>query len=400
MLALLLTASLAGALGLFVAQSTVLDAEYVTDTMAEQGVYAELEGAAEDAVMEQAQGSMVNVDVFPNADGLVNGAVQETVTTEYVEGEVRTNVENLYAYLHGETAPLQLVIDPSPLVDGISGAIASQIENMPVADILQQPGLGDSFSGLGVNTTRVGDALEDEQTFTEMQANMSQRADRLGATTDELNQSVREQASLGEVPQDVEESVYRLQGTIVLGLTSDMSYETFTSKLEAGRSEFATAIGAYAQQQVQSELDGKIDLTEQLGPDAREQIDRGADSVQLVDTLTTLLPILAFILLLGILVVSHSISRTARTLGVSLVTVGVLGLLAGLVGGNVATDAVANALSGGEEFVRTTAVAMVDGLFATYTQQSILFLLAGIAFVGLWFAIRRYEPAQVPDDWR
>jgi len=399
-LGILLTASIAGAHGVFAAQSTVLDGGYVTDTLADQDVYGELEAEAESAVTEQIGDSVDTTGLVPSGGGMVSGVVSDVVTAEYIENQVSRNVETLYAYLHGRTDTLDLSIDPSPLINSISDGVATRIEEVPVADILQTPTIQDSFSGLGIDVSRIGVALEDEQEFRDLQDEIGGQLEGTGITADELNQSLRQELSLEQYPSDVRESVYRLQGTIVLGMTSDMSYDRFREKLESAREEMARTVGAYAQQQVRSQLGSEIDLTDQLDPDARQQLDEGAGYVQLADTLQLALPAVAIVLILVILGLSHSISATARTLGSSLLTVGVLGLIGSQVGAGQASSAIRDAVANEPAWVRSTANAIIDGLFETITTQSAVLAVLGFVCLLIWFGISRYEPDAVPATWR
>lgn len=397
LLSLLLVSSAAGAIGIHAMQGTALSAGYVTDTMGSEGAYASLEETAEEVVIDEAQGSMGDLtQVVPGAEAIVEQTVRDVVTESYVQEEVDRNLQQTYAYLHGDAASLGLTIRTEPVIDGVSGSVSEEIQTFPIADILRQTGIKESFEGYPVDFGRVGQALKDEQTYYEVQADIRSDAQLAGVTTDDINSSVREDLN---PPAEVEDSVYRVQGVITLAMTSDMSYEEFQERLDRARAAFASDAGAYGQQQISQQVPSPIDVNERLDGDTERQIQDAASAVQLFDTLALALPIIALLAIAGILWLTHSISRTSRVAGIGLAIAGLVGAVAGLVGENVVLEQVRQALANAEEVAVSTLLALVEGLFATIMTYGAAILAAGIVLIALSVVLRKYEPQQIPRSW-
>jgi len=397
-LGILLTASIVGAHGVVAGQRTALSASYVSETMAEEGAFEELEVTAEDIVVDQASGALGTSGAIPDPEGLIERAVRELVTRAYVEQVVRTNLQRLYDFLHGR-GPLELGIDTTPLKSNVSGVVAAELRERPVSDLLRQPSFEGGFGEFGIDAATVAEAYEDRETYREVQQRVRSRFEQSGADRESLNQSVIDSTDLPGLPEDVKQSVYRLETTVVLAFTSDMSHGEFRQRMDAARDDFAVAVGEFAQAQVDEQVPDVIDADEQLGADARQQLDSAADNVQLVDTLGLVLPVLALLFLLLIGWLTHSIGRTARVLGSSLLVTGVVGVLAGALARGPVLDVVREAVADAEPFVRSTAVALAGGIFETITQQSLLLAVAGLVFLAVWLAITRTEPDAIPSAW-
>lgn len=398
LLGILLTASIVGAHGVVASQRTALSASYVSETMAEEGAFEELEVTAEDIVVDQAAGALGTSGAIPDSGGLIERAVRELVTRDYVERVVTTNLERLYDFLHGRE-PLELGIDTTPIKSDVAGAVTAELREVPVPDLLQQPSFEGGFGEFGLDAATVAEAYEDQATYREVQQDVRSQFEQSGADRDRLNQSVIDSTDVSGLPEDVQQSVYRLETTVVLAFTSDMSHDEFRQRMDAARDDFAVAVGDFAQAQIDEQVPDEIDADEELDADARQQLGTAADNVQLVDTIGLVLPILALIFLLLIGWLTHSIGRTARILGSSLLVTGVVGVLAGAVARGPALDIVREAVVDAEPFVQSTAVALIGGVFETITRQSLLLAVVGLIFVAVWLAIGRTEPDAIPRRW-
>lgn len=397
LLGILLTVSILGAHGVVASQRTALSASYVSGTMAEEGAFEEFEATVEGVAVDRAAGALGTSGVIPDTD-LIERAIREVVTRDYAGQVVTTNLERLYDFLHGR-GPLELGVDTTPIKSDVGGAVESELRDFPVPDLLRQSAFEGGFGEFGVDSETVAAAYEDRETYREVQQEYRSQFERAGRDRDSLNQSVTDGTDVSGLPADVQQSVYRLQTTVVLAFTSDMSHDEFRERMDAARDDFAVAVGEFARQRVDAEVPDEIDLGEELGADARQQLGTVADTVQLVDTLGLVLPVLAVIVLLLVGWLTHSISRTARILGTSLLVVGVVGVLAGVLTREPALELVRDAVADAEPFVRSTAVALIGGIFETVTQQSLVIAVVGLAFVAVWLAITRTEPDAVPRRW-
>jgi hypothetical protein len=396
--------SAVAASGIFAAQGTALDADYVTDTLEGTDATAEVEAQAENTIVEEA-GSLGGTGYIPNAEGLIEATVDDLVTEAYVSDVISTNLERLYDYLKGERSDLVLAIDTTPITENIEPTVEEQLQQTPVVDLLQQEAFADAFSlpGTDVGPDQLARAYEDPQTYRQLQDRYSQVLEQTGATRDDINQSVvgNTRPQVSNLPPYLQESVFRLETTFVLGFTSDLSHEEFRQRVQAARDGFYGSIARFAQEQVSGQVDDTIDLTEQLSGGDRQNVDRARDTVQLVSTAGTALPILALVLALLVLLVAHSVSKAARAVGASLLVAGVVGFVAATVGSGQVRQRLREAFADADqEFVVETAQALVDGVFSALTTNFLVLAGIGVVLLVGYFVVDRRQPAAIPAGWR
>lgn len=404
LLSVLLVLSVVAASGIFAAQETALDSGYVTDTLEETDATAEIETQAEDTIVEEA-GSLGGTGYIPNAEGLIEATVDDLVTEAYVSDVISTNLERFYAYLKGERPDLVLAIDTTPITEEIEPTIEEQLQQTPVVDLLQQDAFAGAFSlpGTELEPDALARTYEDPETYRQIQDQYSRFLEETSATREDVNQTVIENTrpQVSSLPPYLQESVFRLETTFVLGFTSDLSHEEFRERVEAARNDFYGSIARYAQEQVSGQVDDTIDVTEQLSESARQNIDETRDAVGLVSTLGLVLPIVALVLALLILFVSHSVSKAARAVGSGLLVAGVLGFVAGTVGSGEADRLLQDALADADqEFVVETARALVDGIFSALNTNFLVVAAIGVVLLVVYVVVGRRQPAAIPAGWR
>jgi len=404
LLGVLLVLSVVATSGVFAAQGTALDADYVANTLQETDAATEVETQAEDVIIEEA-GALGGGSYIPNAEGLVAETVRELLTEEYVDDVISTNLERFYAYLNGERADLVLAVDTTPVTTNIEPTVEEQLRQTSVVDLLQQDAFASAFSlrGTEVNPEDLARAYEDPATYRQIQNRYSEVLERTGATRDDVNATVIENTrpQVAELPPYFQESVFRLETTFVLGFTSDLSHEEFRERVDAASNNFYGSIARYAQEQVSSQVDDTIDVTDQLSGDVRQTADEARDGVQLVNTLALALPVVALVLALLILLVAHSVSKAARAVGVSLLVTGVLGFAAGTVGSGEVEQQLREALADvNQEFVVETAQALVDGIFSALNTNFLVVAAVGVVLLVVYFVVDRRQPAAIPAGWR
>ena len=406
LLSVLLVLSVVAASGIFAAQGTALDADYVTGTLEETDAAAEIEAQAEDAILEEA-GALDGSGYIPNADSLVRATVDDLVTEPYVSDVISTNLERFYAYLKGERADLVLAIDTTPITGNIESKLIEQLNERDdqVIDLLQQDAFADAFSlpGAEIEPDQFARAYEDRNTYRQIQERYSQVIEQTGATRDEVNASVVENTrpQVSGLPPYLQESVFRLETTFVLGFTSDLSHEEFRQRVEAATDGFYGSVARYAQEQVSGNVGDTIDITEQLSDSERQNIEDASEAVQLVGTAGTALPVVALVLALLILFVSRSVSKAARAVGASLLVAGVLGFVAGTVGSGEVDRLLEDALADADqEFVAETVRALVDGIFGALNTNFLAVAGVGVVLLVVYIVVDRRQPAAIPADWR
>jgi hypothetical protein len=204
------------------------------------------------------------------------------------------------------------------------------------------------------------------------------------------------------LPPDLQESVFDLERTFVYGFTSDISHAEFRERVNASRDDLYNATAAYAADRAAAEVPATIDIDEQLSASDRQAIDRAANTVGTVGTLGMVLPILALVFAALIGLVTHSVSRTARAVGTSLLAVGVLGYIGTTLAGSAVEGLIRGTVpaEGEQAFVAETVEALVDGFFAALTGQYAVLAVVGAVLLVLYVLIDRRQPAAVPAAWR
>jgi hypothetical protein len=408
LLGLFLTLSLVAASGVFAAQGTVLSSDYVADKLDEADAPAAIETQAEDRILREVDTTVgaTGSAFLPSVDGLIEPVVRDLITEAYVRDVLGTNLDRLYAYLNGETDRLRLGVDTTPIVENIAPRLREELATVPITDLLAGGAFDGVFSvsGYSVDGDQLARAYEDRSTFRELQSQVGLLVEQQGLTREELNRTVVDntEGQVSGLPPDLQESVFDLERTFVYGFTSDISHAEFRERVNASRDDLYNATAAYAADQAAAEVPATIDIDEQLSASDRQAIDRAANTVGTVGTLGMVLPILALVFAALIGLVTHSVSRTARAVGTSLLAVGVLGYLGTTLAGSAVEGLIRGAVpaEGEQAFVAETVEALVDGFFAALTGQYAVLAVVGAVLLVLYVLIDRRQPAAVPAAWR
>lgn len=377
-LAMVLTTTLVTANVVAAAHLTVLDPEFVTDSMEEEGGYELIETATRDA----AAGS-----VPTNGTGPVNttAIVTDTISEEYVAAQAEANVDRTYAYLHGERETLNLSIATAPIRENVSDGVERQLRNTSLAELVRQSDaeLDGTFNAtvlerMTANQSsyqdtkaefrqRVRDRVLDkavEKAFVEasndellslviedynpreyteekkdqMVADREEeirlalrdriereRGDEIDAAVDDQLATIGDQATTdpSDAETETEAAVVSIQNTVVEGLTTDMTYQTFQSDLDESKAELAAAAAERADAQLAAELPARIDLTENMSAGAQQSFEQARTGVIWMDRLAFVLPVLVVALVGLLYFVRRSVTKVAADTGWSLLSAGV-----------------------------------------------------------------------------
>lgn len=369
---ILLTVTLFGASVSVGAERTALDQQYVVETFDEEGlserIGSELRGDVATQIDEAGQQRPIPTGVTVTLDG--REVANQTVTDEFVAGEVARNVGAILAYLRGNTDTLTLQTNIEPIKSEVRAAI---IEGTTV----------DTPALIGANTDqvsaeRVAALNGSEQSYREAQVELSDR--ERSEVQAEIEQSVDQQ--LGDGSEELSTAVLTLPGTVLDGLTGQLSYEEYTEQLAADERAVKAAIADLALAEVpdeQSLVNGTESAESELQP-----VRSGAGIVVLFSWLA---PLLAVVLVGGLYAVTRSLDSTALGTGIALVVGGLLGTVAGYVAGPAV---VGNAEPNGEtDPIVDGLTAVVDGTLATIGRQSVVLLVVGAVVVAVVLADRR-----------
>lgn len=93
------------------ADGTVLDSETTIETMDESGVYSEMTAEIRTEMVETIEGEMTEEERQFIDDAERQQIAERVITESYVRGEISRNIEQIYAYLHGDRDAVTLAID-------------------------------------------------------------------------------------------------------------------------------------------------------------------------------------------------------------------------------------------------------------------------------------------------
>lgn len=211
--------------------------------------------------------------------------------------------------------------------------------------------------------------------------------DRLAETRDAVRSNVTDamNESLGDVPPAVAEPVTALTLVAVDGYMADVSHDEFSTEYEAAADELAAGMATFLTTQLDEEIPDRMDVSAQLDPAARQDLEEARRVVGIVDLLALALPLVGAVLIGLLYLVSRSVPVTAMGGGLGL-TVGGLPTLvgAGAVHGRL-RDLLGNGElpAGFEELFIAIAGQLADAVFL---QSAVVVGLGVVAFgVGLAF---------------
>lgn len=377
-LGILLTTSVSLTMFLGTAHLTVLDPDFVTNSLEEEDGY--------ELVLEQMEVALAppdDGDGGSNATGFDQAALlRQAIGEEYLADQTEANVDRLYGYLHGNRATLNLSIDVEPVKSNASETVESEIRNASLAELLQTsgaslPGPVDAatLDRLTANESSyraakaefrasirdrvveqfvdeaVGEADDDEllalviedydpdeytdeekaqmveDRESEIRAALTERVeeeegDRIDSEVDAQLDRVRESTANASGDTEMEQAAIELQTVVVTGLTTDTSYETFSSDLAAAKADFAAAAGEMVETNLQAELPDRIDLTEDFESEQMAAFETARTGVQWLDGIAIALPLVLGGILGLLYLATGSVTSVASTLGASMLWTG------------------------------------------------------------------------------
>lgn len=167
LLVVLLAADLAAANGAVAADRTVLDAGFVTHTLAKEGAYGQVEPLVVDSLpLDQVNGTdAAALPIDPQT------VAASALDADYVQSQIDPNVRRAYAYLHGRTDALNLSVNLEPAKAAIGDAVAAEVANASASELLDSFGangtdLTVSTDGVTLDLTTVAAMANDRDTFT------------------------------------------------------------------------------------------------------------------------------------------------------------------------------------------------------------------------------------------
>jgi hypothetical protein len=141
-LAVLLLTTTAAANVVTTSERTVLNAEFVDQSLADGGGYSELRAQILDTVDDQvAQANPTESDQIPSViqDSInTRDIVSDAVTESYVRNQSRANLFRLYDFLHGDREDIALRVDLTPLKANLADAVGESVSDVNVSVLVDQ----------------------------------------------------------------------------------------------------------------------------------------------------------------------------------------------------------------------------------------------------------------------
>ena len=387
---------------------TVLDPDYVTETVAEEdgyeAIHAELIGDG-----------ALPIETLGPLDGSAAEILGEIVPPEYLQSQTETNLQNLYAYLHGNDRGLRLVVDTAPVKNRTGAVVADRVANTSARELASFAGVEpESVGGFDIDSELLLGIGEDRETFRQARGQVreqvrervadgeeSAEADRrVNQTLRELRPTVRERfadvdTGLGG---EVDTAAGELVGVYVDGLLApNATYDGFQANLTTAKTRLGEALGDTVERQLDRRLADQVAPTDYLPAETRQPFLQLRAVVVFLDVLGWLLPLLA-------VAVAAQLWVLADDPGTPVMWTGVAGVLAGgpsyfLAG--VAESALAEQLRAALPEVGAdllgVVVALAAGVFGTLSAQSLALAVGGGVCVVAG-ALVRFDVVDLPGD--
>lgn len=375
LIGMLLFSSVAVANTAIAADRTAFDSDYVVETMDDEGTFEAVGDTMRAEMVDEINASMENQSIPQGISlGELDAATlaNDTITDEFVKEEMTVNIDRLYAYLHGDTDELRMVVNLSDLKTALATEVSNElsIDTAAIAAQTSERITEDDVRGLS----------ESEQSYQDAQLDLSeQERQQFRAQT----KATAEEETANE-SENVSTALVDLQLTVVDGLTGQLSHEEYVEQKEADEARLKDALTA---EMVKEVPDEQTLLGDEEDPAA------GLGQLRLVvqwtDLLSWLLPLVSVALVGGLYAVTRSGRRTARKTGGTLLWVGVVGAVTAIALQQMLSAFIDIPDEAGASAFMEGMIAVFQGMFDTLLIQSVLLLVLGAIVYGLVLAEKR-----------
>lgn len=193
----------------------------------------------------------------------------------------------------------------------------------------------------------------------------------------------------GNATARIEAAALDLQATVVTGLATDMTYDTYTDQLDDGKAELANATGDLVGARLDEAVPDRQSLSD-LGGEADQELETALEPVRetvgILDTLGWLLPLLSLVLIGLIFAVSRSLYTTSLTTGVGALAAGLPAYVTTVVAREPLADMVSSA---GPEApaLSDTVLSVANRVLDVFATQSLVLVVLGLVLVGVAVAL-------------
>lgn len=212
---------------------------------------------------------------------------------------------------------------------------------------------------------------------------------QLGTVRDEVAESIRTETDrrTADYETDITEPAVELQLAVLDGILTDQSYERFTGRVDSAQADIAAEAARLVRAEIESALDTRVSLTDELSAEDRDQIDQAAGGVQLLTPVGLGLLGAIGLLTLAAFAVSRSVAATTVTAGGGLLGGGSLAALVTTQDGRLAgsIEMAFDDLNNEDVPVETAeafALIVVDGVSDQLLRYGLLASVVGGLLVG------------------
>lgn len=370
-----------------VGHQTVLDPDYVTETLAEEDGYEAIQTEL------TGQGTLPIGETGP-LPGSGTEIVGRILTPEYVQSQTEANLGRFYAYLHGNERQLRLVVDTGPLKNRTAVVVSETVENTSARELASFAGFESrEIGGVAVDET-VLSMGEDEAAFRTARSRVRERvrervadgeqspeADRrVNETLRQLRPAVRERATDVDTSfgGEVDREAAGLVAVYVDGLLAPSAdYEEFRANLTAQKAELGETLGVAVRDRLDRTVPDQLAPTDFLPAELVRPLIRLRAAIVFLDVLGWLLPLLSVAVAAQLWLLSDDPGTPVLWTGVAGVLAGLPGLAVGSVASGAVTDRLRTAAPETGEAVVGVALALVEGVFGTLSAQSLALVVGG-----------------------
>lgn len=374
------------------AERTVLNEDFVANSLAEEDAYSVLIEQFQSQLESQSESTATQEGPSPEE------LLPAVLTEDYLQNQTEKNIDRLYAYLHGDRDDLYLAIDTTPVKDDLAAEVTDRmLEDRGLAEF--DPQLAEMAESESQFEAARDEFKQEQLQRIQSETDIELTEEQLETAYDDRREQIREEA-ISELETQVAESDQPEElhpilidiGTLrITALTDpDMSYQEFTTQLDAIREDLKETIEEQVREEVDQEVPDTMVLSEQLGQSERDQLEQMRTVVGVLDVLMYVLPLLAlaFALLIGWL----TRRRSSGLLAVGS-AVGVTGLVFALAftGAESRAKTEIQATVAGDMPAGMTdlVVGLLDQTLTVFQTQSWLLVVLGILLVAAGVAIRR-----------
>lgn len=341
-LTLLLIVSLLGANMAVAMDRGVLDDEYVTERLADADAYETIHAE----LLSELDGELEGMDDDLPGQIDADQIVADTITVEFIQSQTEDSIGSIYAFLHGETETLELVINLGELRDNLEQAVATQVAGLSLEDIGIEPielevedrpvfidpaaldegesAYNDELASFEDQVKTIIEEVYEEETGEEPDEETVEDLyeEQLEEMEDEIIGAMNQALAGADLPAELEAAAEDMGVTIALAYINADDHAQFDAELQDDKEAIGQAAASFATDELPDDFE-EFDLGDEID---EEELQPVVDAVSDFGTLQDILLITSAVLVGLVFLVSRSFSTVFKSAGIAAILVGVIGL--------------------------------------------------------------------------